>query len=197
MRRYTSVNDRTDPLPFGPAIPARPLDVLVTGAVLALGTLAAIGAIAYHAWYLRDLPENAAIFVCGLLFFVYAAGVYVFSYGWERYDVERAVRLTAVIVVLSAAGFLLLVLLLKLSGRAAGGGQSAGAGDASEVDLGPALRTVGSFVQSGRLEAEDEAEPEPESDLYTMTCGRCQERYIPLPPRAICPHCGWAAVTVA
>jgi hypothetical protein len=99
--------------------------------------------------------------------FAVAGGVYIFSYGWERFDVERALRLTAVIVVLSAAGFILLWLLLKF-GRGTGG--DAG-GETAEVSLAPALRVAGSFVESGSLVGGRDEEQTEESDLSTLTCG--------------------------
>jgi uncharacterized OB-fold protein len=36
---------------------------------------------------------------------------------------------------------------------------------------------------------------EPESELWTIRCQACGEQFIPLPPNAICPYCGRAAVS--
>jgi hypothetical protein len=186
-----------------PADYGRPLDLILVGIALALGTMAGIGAIAYKTWYLHQISENTAIFIVGFLFFIYTGGVWIFSYGWEKGDAAKAIRLTVVIVVLSAVAVLAAALVLAFLSKArasSGGSDSTGAqtNDRSVFGLpvGPILRTAGTYVDDGRLEMED-LEEKPESELLTLTCGQCGQSYIPIPPRAICPNCGWAAVSAA
>lgn len=185
--------------PYAPAVPTRPLDLLIAGGAVALGGMAGILAIVYKTWYLQEMSQDLALWISGFLFFVYAGGVYVFCYGWERGDAARAVRLTAVIVMLSAVAVLILAVALSLLSKAkdAAGASEAAPGTASENDFDVAgtLRVLGSYVDDGSYRSETSRPPE--SDLYAIDCHNCGQRYIPIPPRALCPSCNWAAVTVA
>jgi hypothetical protein len=188
---------------IAPADYGRPLDTLLAGAALSLGTLAAIIAIAYKTWYLHQMAEDSSIFILGFLFFVYTGGVWIFSYAWERGDASKAIRMTVAVVVLSAIGVLALAIAFAMLSRARGGGAaSSGAdealGHAARDDglfsIGGILRTAGSYVDRGRLEIEEpEAAP---SELETVACDRCGARFIPVPPKALCPYCGTPAVTI-
>jgi hypothetical protein len=183
----------------------RPLELLVLGGVLAAGTFLAVLVIAYKASYVHELSENTAIFISGFLFFIYTGGVYIFCHGWERGDTGKAVRLTVIVVVLSAVAVLIAAVAFAVLSKAKGGVAEA-AGDATEgaggeggegVNLG-FLRVLGSYVKDGSIDTEAaREEPRPQSDLFTITCWKCNQDFIPLPPRAECPNCGWTAVTVA
>jgi hypothetical protein len=185
--------------------PDRPLELLVLGGVLAAGTLLAVLVIAYKAWYVQELSENTAIFISGFLFFIYTGGVYIFCHGWERGDTGKAVRLTVIVVVLSAVAVLIAAVAFAVLSKAKGGVAEA-AGDAADgagdeggkgVNLG-LLRVIGSYVEDGSFDMEAaREEPRPRSDLFTITCWKCNQDFIPVPPRAVCPNCGWTAVTVA
>ena len=194
----------TAPNPYAPPDDyGRPLDLLMTGGFLALGTMTGIVAIVYKTWRLHEMSENTSILIIGLLFFVYTGGVWVFSYGWERGDPAKAIRLTVVIVVLSAVAVLIALVAMSILSRAKGGasgGDETGAGDSGGAEvlgirIAPVLRTAGSYVEDGRLQAE--APDESDSELSTVRCEQCGERFIPVPPKALCPFCGWAAVTTA
>lgn len=190
------------------AQPGRPLDVLMTGGAVAMGALAAVLAIVYRTWYLHEMDEDLAILVSGFLFFVYTAGIYVFCYGWERGDVAKAVRMTVIVVLLSAVAVLVAGLALAILSRTKGGGgsaSSAGGGGSGVMNLAVPMRVIGSYLEDGTLRLDDDggdregpaqSEPHP-SELQTLTCERCSQIFIPLPPKATCPDCGWAAVTVA
>jgi hypothetical protein len=169
------------------------------GGAVALGTLAAVLAIVYKTWYAQEMAEDTAILISGFLFFIYTGGVYIFCYGWARGDTGRAVRLTAVVVLLSAVAVLIAALVLAILSKARGGTSSSSdaAGGGRELDLEMPLRVLGSYVDDGSVSFEDERKKQDESDLFTVTCGNCGERFIPIPPKALCPTCGWAAVTVA
>jgi len=183
------------------AQPGRPLDMLMTGGAVAMGALAAVLAIVYRTWYLHEMDEDLAILVSGFLFFVYTAGIYVFCYGWERGDVAKAVRMTVIVVLLSAVAVLVAALALAILSRTKGGaGSAAGAagGGGEGMNLAVPLRVIGSYLDDGTVRLDDgEREEREESELRTVACERCSQRFIPLPPKATCPDCGWAAVTVA
>jgi hypothetical protein len=189
------------PNPYEAPDYGRPLDTLLAGGGVALGTFAAIVVIVYKTWYLHQVDENLAILIAGFLFFVYTGAVWIFSYAWERGDAAKAIRLTVVVVVLSAVAVLLLAVAFAVMTRARGA-VSMGSGDSATTTtggggifgVGGILRTAGSYVGSGRLEAEPEPAP---SELSTIACEQCGARYIPVPPKALCPYCGWAAVSSA
>jgi hypothetical protein len=108
--------------------------------------------------------------------------------------------MTVVIVVLSAVAVLIAAIALALLSKSKGGGRGGGSGSGGdgEIDLGAPLRVLGSYVEDGSvdLEAATASQPEaPQSDLFRITCWQCGQDYIPLPPRAVCPNCGWNAVT--
>lgn len=186
--------------------PDRPLDLLITGGALALGALAGVLAIVYRTWYLYEMDADLATLVCGFLFFVYTGGVYIFCHGWERGDVGKAVRMTVIVVLLSAVAVLVAALALAIFSKTKGGGgsaSSAGGGGSGGMDLAVPLRVIGSYLEDGTVRLDDGPREEPaqsepaQSELQTVTCERCSQRFIPLPPKATCPDCGWAAVTVA
>lgn len=162
----------------------RPLVCLVGGGFLTLVSLALIAYIAYHAVYRHATGTSGAMFWLGVAFFPYATGAFVFSLGYEFGDVGRALRLTLVIlltsvVFLAIASFALIFLVRPEAAASAIGSERGNA-------LGIVSRMAGE---------EDKGLP-PDDDMFTVTCGRCGVRYIPLPPDAACPECGWQAVTV-
>jgi hypothetical protein len=179
----------------------RPLELLVLGGAVALATLLAVLVIVYKAWYAQEMAENTATLICGFLFFVYTGGVYIFCYGWERADVGKAVRLTVVVVLLTAVAVLIVALVLavlsKSKGAVSKASETADGEGENVIDLG-LLRVVGSYVEDGSVDLDRaRQEPETQSDLFTITCWQCNQDFIPLPPNAACPNCGWTAVTVA
>jgi hypothetical protein len=164
---------------------SRPLLCLVGGGALVLVSALLIAFIAYETTYLHRAGESGTIFWLGLAFFPYALGVFVFSLGYELGEPGRALRLTLLILVFSvvvvvAAGVVLLLL------SPAGGGEAV-------------LTAHGAQRGRGGLTLASEFGPSSDKDelasqTFTVTCERCGEMFIPLPPDAICPACGWKAV---
>jgi len=104
--------------------PGRPLFIMVPGGLVALGALGTIILIAYLTWIETQLNQNTGLILIGLLFPFYVGGVFLFSYGYELYNLPRAIRLTAIIVFLTfAAVVIVAVLALVLFG---GGKMSSG-----------------------------------------------------------------------
>lgn len=175
-----------------PSTTGRPLMVLLGGASLALLALAFIIMAIYRTWILEENSPESAYPAISLLFLAHMAGVYVFAYGYELYDVAKALRLTLVISVVSfgaitaVLGAILLLTRVKESATAA----------TSLIDPDEPLRFAGDagamFPFSapvtpslGRFEARSEP-----SQPFSITCIGCQRAFEPAPPRAVCPNCG-------
>ena len=60
----------------------------------------AIGLVLYFQWGQAGVPLAGAI---AILAPFYVGGVFLFSYGYELYNIPRAIRLTAIIVFLTFA----------------------------------------------------------------------------------------------
>jgi hypothetical protein len=191
----------------------RPLEYLLVGAVIALVAFGFIGYVVYHGWFVGDISKDWAYAGIGFPYVALMAGVYLFSYGWTRGDHEKALKLTFMIglalLAVIAAAVVLLALLSKAkgssssSGRAAAAGESLAGSEASDhgdVHLGPFVRAVGSMLdgnldaRSRSRSAEEPAEPA-DGQGFTIGCQQCQRRFTPAPPRAVCPHCGHAALS--
>ncbi len=91
--------------------PGRPLFIMVPGGLVALGALGTIILIAYLAWFETQLNQNTGLILIGLLFPFYVGGVFLFSYGYELYNLPRAIRLTAIIVFLTVAAVVIVAVL--------------------------------------------------------------------------------------
>lgn len=104
--------------------PGKPLHILIPGGLIALATLALIVFIAYLTWLDGSLAESTGIFLCLLLAPFYVGGVFLFSYGYELYNIPRALRLTAIIVFVTLAAVVIVAVLFLLLGNMKGGGSS-------------------------------------------------------------------------
>ena len=175
-----------------PETSGRPLMVLLGGATLALLALAFMIMVAYRTWSLEENGANRAYVSLSLLFAVHTIGVYLFAYGYELYDRNRALRLTAMIALVSfgaIAAFIAAILLMMRARDVATTGASLLSLDETPLLAGEA----GAFFPMsapltpslGRFEKPAET-PQP----FAITCIGCQRDFEPAPPRAVCPHCG-------
>src|SRR5438105_4085957 len=98
------------------AQPGKPLYLLVPGALIALSSLVLIIWTLY-AWLLDEsLAGERALLFLALLAPVYIGGVFLFNYGYELYDVPKALRLTAIIVLITVSAVLIVAVLFALAG---------------------------------------------------------------------------------
>jgi hypothetical protein len=166
----------------------RPLLCLVGGGFLILVSAALIAFITYHAVYLHKSGESGTFFWLGMAFFPYTVGAFVFSLGYELNDTGRALRLTLVILVTSVVfvGIACVALILLTRADAASSAFSGNRG-----------RSAFGLIAGIGEEDSPQGEGDASTDMFTVTCDRCGERFMPLPPQATCPSCGWQAVTVA
>ncbi len=104
--------------------PGKPLYLLIPGGLIALASLGLIIFIAYQTWLQYQLAENTAISLIMLLAPFYVGGVFLFSYGYELYNIPRALRLTAIIVFVTVAAVVIVAVLALLAGNLKSGSGS-------------------------------------------------------------------------
>jgi hypothetical protein len=119
--------------------PGKPLHIMVPGGFVALGALATIILVAYLTWFEGTVAENLGLILILVLAPFYVGGVFLFSYGYELYNIPRALRLTAIIVFLTVGAVVIVaVLALVLFGggklpSGSSGKKSSGSGGRSSV----------------------------------------------------------------
>ncbi|MCQ3936139.1 MAG: hypothetical protein DPW18_03710 [Chloroflexi bacterium] len=104
--------------------PGKPLHILVPGGLIALAALALILFIAYQTWFEESLAQETGLLLCLILAPFYVGGVFLFSYGYELYNLPRAIRLTAIIVFVTLAAVVILAVLFFVLGNMKGGSGS-------------------------------------------------------------------------
>ena len=102
------------------SLPGKPLHILIPGGLVALASLGVIIYVAYLTWFQGELDRGTGMLLIGLLAPFYIGGVFLFSYGYELYNVPRALRLTAIIVFLTVAAVVIVAVLFFLLGSGRG-----------------------------------------------------------------------------
>jgi len=111
--------------------PGKPLHLLIPGGLVALGALAVIIFIAYQTWFESNLQQNFGIILIAILAPIYIGGVFLFSYGYELYNIPRAIRLTAIIVFITLASVVIVAVLFLALGNMKDSGSSSSKGGKS------------------------------------------------------------------
>jgi len=104
--------------------PGKPLHILIPGGLIALITLAVIIFIGYQTWVEENLAQNLGIILIIILAPFYIGGVFLFSYGYELYNIPRALRLTAIIVFVTVFAVVIVAVLFVVMSNSKGGGSS-------------------------------------------------------------------------
>ena len=136
--------------------PGKPLHILIPGGLIALGTLALIIFIAYLTWVDESLADSTGTFLCLILSPFYVGGVFLFSYGYELYNIPRAIRLTAIIVFVTLASVVIIAVLFFLLGNMKGGSSgssnnSSGRNKSSSRSSKPSGSGLGGAVLGGMM----------------------------------------------
>lgn len=191
------------------SLPGKPLHILVPGGLVALASLGVIIFVAYLTWFENQLDQNTGLILIGLLFPFYVGGVFLFSYGYELYNVPRALRLTAIIVFFTLAAVVIVaVLFFVLAGggklpsgsskkKSPGGGSKPQAKSTTSSSSGSGFPNLGNVVVLGggrthTREVTKEVVKEVEVPVAprSVNCPSCSRAYVPAEEKYICPSCG-------
>ncbi len=104
--------------------PGKPLHVMIPGGLVALAVLAVIAFVAYRTWFEGQLDQDTGLTLITILSPFYVGGVFLFSYGYELYNIPRAIRLTAIIVFVTVAAVVIVAVLFFVLGESKGGSRS-------------------------------------------------------------------------
>lgn len=197
--------------------PGKPLHVLIPGGLVALGALGTIILVIYLTWFEERLAENLGIGLIALLAPFYIGGVFLFSYGYELYNLPRALRLTAIIVFLTVASVVIVAVLVLILGAGGGKGLSKGSSKSkssgggskplakstpisstsSSSGGGSGFPNLGNVVVLGggrthTREVITEKTVEVPVAPRSIDCPFCRRSYVPADNHYACPACGAA-----
>ena len=194
--------------------PGKPLHILIPGGLVALASLAVIVLVAYLTWIEGQLEQGTGLVLIGILFPFYVGGVFLFSYGYELYNVPRAVRLTAIIVFLTVAAVVIVAVLFVLlagGGKLPEGSKKKSSSVASKVkaNIAPTssssstrssgMPNLGNVVVLGNMgrsthtrEIVTEKKVEVPVAPRAIDCPYCRRSYVPAEQDYACPACGAA-----
>jgi hypothetical protein len=191
------------------SLPGKPLHILIPGGLVALASLTVIVFVAYLSWFKGDLDRGTGLVLIGLLAPFYVGGVFLFSYGYELYNIPRAIRLTAIIVFVTVAAVVIVAVLFFLLGSGKGlpesssKKQSSGkakieprnmrSGGSGLPNLGP-LVILGGPGRTHTREVTREVVKEVEVPVAprAIDCPYCGRSYVPAEQNYACPACGAA-----
>lgn len=194
------------------SLPGKPLHILIPGGLVALASLAVIIFVAYMTWVEGRLGQNTGLLLIALLAPFYVGGVFLFSYGYELYNIPRAIRLTAIIVFLTfAAVVIVAVLFFVLAGgkglpqpssKKKSGGRArvqtnnptlSSGGGLGIPNIGPIIALGGpARVHTREVTREVVKEVEVPVAPRSIDCPYCRRSYVPAEQNYACPACGAA-----
>jgi hypothetical protein len=195
--------------------PGKPLYLLIPGGLIALAAIGLIIYIAYAMWYKGDMPSSQGLGLIALLAPFYIGGVFLFSYGYELYDMKKTLRLTAIVVFITVSFVVIIAVLFALAGL--GGGKSSSSSSksssssssssskaASSVSTAPTVSHSGvgvgdviapifiggpTHTVTREVVREVPVAPPPPQPI---ACPYCGKSYIPAENNFTCPSCGAA-----
>jgi hypothetical protein len=196
---------------YDEAKPGKPLYLLIPGGLIALASLALIVYLIYLTFWQGSLSQNDGLTWMAVLAPFYIGGVFLFSYGYELYNVPKALRLTAFIVFITLASVVILAVLLlavgamgereSSSSRSSRSRSSSSGGRVGGGGFGlPWPIFLGGFgfprpTQTVTREVirEVPAAPTAPPPPQPVTCPYCGSTYLPTETDYACPNCGAAA----
>ena len=192
------------------SLPGKPLHILIPGALIALASLAVIVFVIYQTWFENNLVQSTGIILLVILAPFYIGGVFLFSYGYELYNIPRALRLTAIIVFITV-GFVVIVAVLffvlssgksdfgSSSKKKSSGGSKPQArnvpspsGGSGLPNLGPIVVLGGGRTHTREVTREVVKEVEVPVAPRSIDCPYCRRSYVPADENYACPACGAA-----
>lgn len=128
--------------------PGKPLHILIPGGLIALATLALIAFIGYLTFIEESFSQDLGILLMLILAPFYVGGVFLFSYGYELYNIPRALRLTAIIVFVTLAAVVIVAVLFLVLGNMKGGSKSSSKSSSSRSSSSTRARSSGGLSSS-------------------------------------------------
>lgn len=189
------------------SLPGKPLHLLIPGGLVALASLVVIVLVAYLTWYKGELDQGTGLLLILILAPFYIGGVFLFSYGYELYNIPRALRLTAIIVFVTVASVVIVAVLFfllssgkglpessskkKSSGKAKAAPKPGPSGGSGMPNLGPLVILGGPGGMQTR-EVTREVVKEVPVAPRAVDCPYCGRSYVPADENYACPACGAA-----
>ena len=192
------------------SLPGKPLHILIPGGLIALASLAVIVFVIYMTWFENQLDQSTGIILLVILAPFYVGGVFLFSYGYELYNIPRAIRLTAIIVFLTVGAVVIVaVLFFVLSAgkgdfgssskkKSSGGSKPqaksvpSSSGGSGLPNLGPVVVLGGGRTHTREVTREVVKEVEVPVAPRAIDCPYCRRSYVPAEEEYACPACGAA-----
>jgi hypothetical protein len=187
--------------------PGKPLYLMIPGGSIALASLGLIVLLGYLVWIQGTLSQNDGTLLIALLAPFYIGGVFLFSYGYELYDMVKALRLTAIVVFITVGAVVIVavlaIALLAMGKQASGSSNSSrsrqsSSGGAGSTGYGgwPVPLVIGGIGGLGsptqtvtREVVQVPAEPPKPKPIQ---CPYCGSSYVPEDTHFACPNCGAA-----
>ena len=190
--------------------PGKPLHLLIPGGLIGLASLGLIVAVIYQTWFQHEWDEGSGVAALIGLIPVYIGGVFLFSYGYELYDTERAIRLTAIIVFTTLASVLIVAVLGALLGAAGKSDGKSSSNDSKSKSDSSSSRSSsgGSWLTSSRSSGSSSptfvdvnlfsgltdsgataTAPAPVEPPQPVACAYCDAAFIPEETEFTCPKC--------
>lgn len=195
------------------SLPGKPLHILIPGGLIALAALGVIVLVIYQTWFENQIAQSTGSVLLVILAPFYIGGVFLFSYGYELYNIPRAIRLTAIIVFVTVAAVVIVAVLFFVlgaggksssnrssKGKSSGGGSSKPQAKSTASSGGSNFPNLGNVVVlggSGRTHTREvtrEVVKEVEVPVAprTIDCPFCHRSYVPAEQDYACPACGAA-----
>ena len=191
--------------------PGKPLHILIPGGLVALAALAVIVLVAYMTWWEGRLAQGTGLLLIALLAPFYVGGVFLFSYGYELYNIPRAIRLTVIIVFLTFAAVVIVAVLFFVLGSGKGLPESSSkkrssgkakveaknipssSGHSGLPNMGPLVVLGGpGRTHTREVIREEIKEVEVPVAPRSIDCPYCGRSYVPAEQDYACPACGAA-----
>ena len=118
------------------ARPGKPLNLLIPGGLIALAAIGLIIYIIYATWLKKDMPASQGIGLIALLAPFYIGGVFLFSYGYELYDMKKTLKLTAIVVFITVSFVVIIAVLFALASMGGDKSSSSSSKSSSSSDGG-------------------------------------------------------------
>jgi hypothetical protein len=196
------------------SLPGKPLHILIPGGLIALAALGVIVLVIYRTWFENQLAQSTAVPLLAILAPFYVGGVFLFSYGYELYNIPRAIRLTAIIVFLTLAAVVIIAVLFVVLGaggkglssgsssdkkKSSGGGKPQAKSASSPTSsrgtnfpVGDVVILGGGGTRTREVTREVEKRVEVPVAPRAVDCPFCRRSYVPAENNYACPACGAA-----